>query len=451
MPKAKSAYLCQSCGHSSPKWLGQCPDCGEWNTLVEEVVRASVGGKAVERIAIQAPDILSVQSLDARREPTGIPALDAVLGGGLVPGSVVLVGGEPGIGKSTLLTQVAAAMAHEGEVVLYISGEESPSQVRMRAERIGALSENFRLATSTDLEEALGILRGTEPRVAIVDSIQTMSSSELEGGAGGVSQVRHCASVLHAFAKEAGIAMFVVGHVTKDGSLAGPKVLEHLVDCVLVFEGEGFGRLRTIRAAKNRFGSVDELAVFEMTESGLSEVENPSQLLLAERQAGAPGSCVFAAMEGRRAVLLEVQALVSPNYTQSPRRTVTGLDFNRVLLTLGVLEKRGGVRLAGQDVFVSVVGGLTVREPAADLAVLLAVASAAKGAALPEDLVVFGEVGLTGEIRSVGSVEARLKEAARMGFRRAATSRTGKQDYSQPGVTVGGLRNIADALSLVSE
>jgi DNA repair protein RadA/Sms len=364
----------------------------------------------------------------------------------MVPGSITLLGGEPGIGKSTLLTEVAGKLKG---TALYLSGEESPSQVKLRADRLGATRDGFLLAGTTSLEECLGAIREHSPELVIVDSIQTLASDQIDSPAGSVSQVRGCAAILQSAIKGSNSALVLVGHVTKEGSIAGPKVLEHLVDTVITFEGDGFGKLRTLRCAKNRFGSISEISVFTMEEAGLIEVENPSAALLAERQADAAGTAVFPAIEGSRAILLEVQALVAPNYTNSPRRTVSGIDFNRAMLVLGVMEKRCGLRLSGSDVFINVVGGLQVREPGVDLAIFLAVASSLKDAPVPADLVAFGEIGLTGEIRSVADSERRLAEAARMGFKRAAVSKHIKSSQSVSGIKAGGLRDVRDALGLL--
>lgn len=450
MAKLRTRFQCQACGATSPKWTGQCADCGAWNSLVEEAEPARAAVQAAV-IGKEAPSVSEAVFLNGTRVHVGISPLDEILGGGVVPGSLVLVGGDPGIGKSTLLTQAAGTLAKAGKRVLYLSGEESAGQVRLRAERLHAVHDEFKLVCCAELSEALGYLEGTQPEIAIVDSIQTLQSSDLGSAAGGVAQIRHCASVLQQYAKSSGVAIFLVGHVTKEGSLAGPKILEHLVDTVLYFEGDGFGRLRTLRAAKNRFGSVDEIAVFEMTENGLEEVENPSAAMLAERQSEAAGSVVFPIIEGSRSLLVEIQALVAPNYNSNPRRTVTGLDYNRVLQILGVMEKRCGYRLGGHDIFVSVVGGLTIREPAVDLAVFLAIASSFKEIALPSDIVVFGEIGLTGDIRSVAGAEIRLKEAARQGFARAATSSNLKKSSADFGIKVGAFRNVQDLETLLQK
>lgn len=450
MAKVKTRFQCQECGSNFPKWTGQCGDCGSWNSLVEEVE----SGHALVHASVtvrEAPSVSDAEFVNANRIQSGLHPLDEIMGGGIVAGSLILVGGEPGVGKSTLLTQAAGTLAKSGKTVLYLSGEESAGQVRLRAERLGAIEDGFRLVCCAELGEALGYLEGTKPDVAIIDSIQTLQSAELGSAAGGVGQIRHCASSLQQYAKSKGVAIFLVGHVTKEGSLAGPKVLEHLVDTVLYFEGDGFGRLRTLRAAKNRFGSVDEIAVFEMTQCGLEEVENPSAAMLAERQPEAAGSAVFPTIEGSRSLLVEVQALVAPNYNNNPRRTVTGLDYNRVLQILGVMEKRCGYRLGGHDIFVSVVGGLSIREPAIDLAVFLAIASSYKDVALPPDIVAFGEIGLTGDIRSVAGADVRLKEAARQGFTRAATSSNLKKISTVSGIKIGAFRNVQDLESLLGK
>lgn len=444
MAKARTVFACSQCGAQTPKWMGQCLECGTWGSLSEEVpVRLAEATAARSATAIP---ISQVDSLQVQRRPTGVPGFDRVLGGGLVPGSLVLLGGEPGIGKSTLLTDVAGRFSGKA---LYLSGEESPSQVKLRSDRLRSTRDGFLIAGTTSLEECLGAIRGHDPDLVIVDSIQTLASEQIDSAAGSVSQVRGCAAMLQAEIKGSQGALVLVGHVTKEGSIAGPKVLEHLVDTVVTFEGDGFGKLRNLRCGKNRFGSISEIAVFTMEETGLVEVENPSAALLAERQEDAAGTAVFPAIEGSRAILLEMQALVAPNYTNSPRRTVSGLDFNRALLVLGVMEKRCGLRLAGCDVFINVIGGLQVREPGADLALFLAVASSMKDVPVPADLVAFGEIGLTGEIRSVSESERRLAEAARMGFKRAAVSRHVKSSQNVSGIKAGGLRDVRDALALL--
>ncbi|MEO7453373.1 MAG: DNA repair protein RadA [Fimbriimonadales bacterium] len=444
MPKVRTVFACTQCGAQAPKWLGQCPECGTWGSLLEETPIRSMVAEPTK--SLKAVPISEVDSLAVSRRGTGVAGFDRVLGGGLVPGSLTLLGGEPGIGKSTLLTEVAGKIPG---TALYLSGEESPSQVKLRADRMGSGHEGFLLAGTTSLEECLGAIREYQPDLVIVDSIQTLSSEAIDSAAGSVSQVRGCAAALQAAIKGSQTALVLVGHVTKEGSIAGPKVLEHLVDTVIAFEGDGFGKLRALRCMKNRFGSVSEIAVFTMEANGLIEVENPSTALLAERQSDAAGSAVFAAIEGSRSILLEVQALVAPNYTNNPRRTVSGVEFNRALLVLGVMEKRCGLRLSGCDVFINVVGGLQIREPGVDLAMFLAVASSLKDVPVPADLVAFGEIGLTGEIRSIADSERRLAEAARMGFKRAAVSKNIKSSQSASGIKAGGLRDVRDALGLL--
>jgi DNA repair protein RadA/Sms len=401
--------------------MGQCPGCAEWNSLVEEALpdararhpRApGPSGGAPRRLA-------DVTGGDAVRRTTGLAELDRVLGGGLVQGSIILLGGDPGIGKSTLALQACGSLARQGVPVLYVAGEESPEQVRLRAERLGLGESGVLILPETNAEVVVEQIEALRPAAVVVDSIQTLHTRALASAPGSVGQVRESAGLLAARCKAAGVACFVIGHVTKEGSLAGPRVLEHLVDTVLYFEGDGAHALRVLRAAKNRFGSTNEVGVFEMGEAGLMEVANPSAAFLAERPVGAPGSAVLATLEGSRPVLVEIQALVSRSALAMPRRTAIGLDPGRVALLLAVLEKRMRLQLYDQDVFMNVAGGLRIDEPAADLAVVAAVASSARGQALREEVVVWGEVGLTGEVRSVARAEARLREAARQGFSRA--------------------------------
>jgi DNA repair protein RadA/Sms len=416
----RSTFVCQQCGHAAPRWLGQCPGCEAWNTLVEETVpdvpsRAGRGrapsGAAPRPLAAVAPG-------DSMRRSTGLGELDRVLGGGLVQGSVVLIGGDPGIGKSTLALQACGALARQRLPVLYVAGEESPEQVRLRADRLGMVDAGVMIVPETAAEAVVDLIETSRPAAVVVDSIQTLHTAALGSAPGSVGQVRESAGLLVARCKASGVACFLIGHVTKEGTLAGPRVLEHLVDTVLYFEGDGAHALRVLRAVKNRFGSTNEVAVFEMAEGGLVEVPNPSAAFLAERPQDAPGSAVLATLEGSRPVLVEIQALVSRSGLAMPRRATIGLDPARVALLLAVLEKRMRMPLHDQDVFLNVAGGLRVDEPAADLAVVAAVASSARGKALPADVVVWGEVGLTGEVRSVARAESRLREAGRQGFRR---------------------------------
>lgn len=419
MAKPKRRYVCNACGGVQLRWTGQCEACGAWNTLEEELAagsapRRSAGGAGLALVPLDA-DIAMPPRL-----PTGIAELDRVLGGGLVRGSAVLVGGDPGIGKSTLMLQAAAAIASGGGRVVYLSGEESVEQVQLRARRLGLAGVPLALACETDLAIVLDALDGPRaPALLVVDSIQTVSVPEIEAAPGTVSQIRAAADRLVRFAKRRGTVLVLVGHVTKDGQIAGPRVLEHMVDTVLYFEGERGLQFRLLRAVKNRFGPANELGIFEMRESGLVPVANPSELFLGDRAARVPGACVFAGIEGTRPVLVEIQALVAPSLLATPRRTVVGWDAGRLATILAVLETRCGLVTAGRDVYLNVAGGLEVREPAADLAVAAAVVSSLAGRPLPEGTVAFGEVGLAGEVRAVGRVDLRLREAAKLGFRRA--------------------------------
>ena len=406
-------FACQTCGASSPKWLGRCPECGEWNSYVEELA----GQRAAPSSGTALPAaIVRAEGEAAARVPTGLPGLDRVLGGGLVPGSVVLLVGEPGIGKSTFLLQAARALASASGDVLYATAEESASQVRMRGGRLRIREETLLLAAETDIGRVIAAAEVRPPALLIVDSIQAVREPALSSAAGTVTQVRECASVLQRFAKNRDVPVVLIGHVTKDGSLAGPKSLEHLVDTVLTLEGERTSLRRVLRATKNRFGPVEELALYDMTGEGLSEIPNPSAALLAERRAGLPGSAVTATREGSRCVLVEIQALVGPAAAGSPRRVAIGFDPGRLALLLAVLEATG-LPLASREVFVSCAGGLSTAEPAADLAAVAALVSSARGRAIPADAACFGEIGLLGEVRRVPAAGSRLKEAASMGFR----------------------------------
>jgi len=420
MAAQRTVYACQSCGYQSTKWLGRCPECGTWSSFVEEVREtAARAGKPGDR-AGSAPVALSeIDQEQVLRTPSGIPALDRVLGGGVVAGGTVLLAGEPGIGKSTLLLQLADRLATLGRKVLYASAEESPRQLRLRAERLGCASSAVLVVGETRLEAVLDAARAGEPAALLVDSIQAIASDELESPPGSIGQVRHCANRLVDFAKRSESTLFLVGHVTKEGTIAGPKSLEHLVDTVLNFEGERESDYRILRAAKNRFGPTGEIVMFEMRESGLEPVSDPSQVLLARRRRGAPGSAVLPTLSGARPLLVETQALVNPTNFPSPRRMSVGLDPNRVILLVAVLERFARLGLADRDVFLNVVGGLALREPAADLAVAAALISAYRGVALPPDAVFFGEIGLLGEVRPVSQAEARLREAAAHGFKQA--------------------------------
>ena len=420
--KAVTVFGCTACGAQAPRWLGRCPECGAWNTLVEERTAAAPIGKARSGCTPSAVPLAGVEASDLPRIPTGMPDVDRVLGGGLVPGSVVLLGGEPGIGKSTLLLQVAARLSVRLGPVLYVTAEESARQVRMRADRLGiggSPAAGIFLLPETELGRILDVVLAGKFGAVVVDSIQAIASDEAAGVPGSVGQVRACAGRLLSFAKTTGTPVFLIGHVTKDGTLAGPKALEHLVDAVLSFEGERFHSQRVVRALKNRFGPVHELGVFEMTGSGLTEVTNPSALYLGSGAGTRPGSAVLAGVEGTRPLLLEIQALTVEVKYGTPRRTAIGFDGTRLALLLAVLERHGGLNLSSHDVFLNVAGGAESAEPAADLAVSAAVAGSLRGRALPPATVVFGEVGLLGEIRPVSDVALRLKEAVFLGFKGA--------------------------------
>jgi DNA repair protein RadA/Sms len=421
MPRAATVFACSACGHESPKWHGRCPGCGEWNTIVEETrARVGAGGGAGARArprALRPVPLGRVEAPHVERMRTGIGELDRVLGGGLVPGSLVLIGGAPGIGKSTLTTGALGNLEAAGRGSLYVSGEESAAQVKLRAERLGPAALGVPIVAETDLETVLATIESERPEVCVVDSVQVLHDPALSGSPGSVGQVREVAGRLMRLAKEGGVAVILVGHVTKEGAIAGPRVLEHLVDCVLSFEGERERTYRTLRALKNRFGSTNEVGVFEMREHGLIEVEDASARFVSEATR-APGSVVLCAMEGSRPLLVEVQALVAPSELQPPRRVANGVDRNRLALVLAVLARHGGIGLGGSDVFVSVAGGVRVEEPGADLAIALALASAARGVDLGGEvpLAAFGELGLTGELRHAAHPERRLAEAAKFGL-----------------------------------
>jgi DNA repair protein RadA/Sms len=444
-PRPKSAFVCQQCGFQSPKWVGRCPSCDGWNTLVEERVVAPPkrGG---ERRPPRTPIALGDVPADAeQRLITGMGEFDRVLGGGIVRGSCVLLGGDPGIGKSSLLMQASAALATKGPV-LYVSGEESAAQVKLRARRFGIAGDGILLLAETDLGSVIEAVRRVRPVFAVVDSIQTMSSDAIASAAGGVSQLRECAARLLEVAKGEDIPIFLVGHVTKEGAVAGPRVLEHIVDAVLYLEGERFHAFRILRATKNRFGSTDEVGVFEMGEHGLREVANPSEVFLEERTGGVAGSVVVPTVEGTRPLLVEVQALVTPTSFGLPRRTVNGTDPQRLLLLLAVLAKRAGLNSGSHDVYVNLVGGLRIREPAADLALAVAVASALRDRAADARTVFVGEVGLGGEVRRVQRIAARLKEAERLGFERAIVPAASLSDLNGAGLEVSGVASVREAL-----
>ncbi len=421
--KAKSVYVCSECGAQSPKWMGKCTHCGSWNTMVEEIIqpatpksRASV--MSAPSVSDSVPkQIGEIDSTDEARTSTGLSELDRVLGGGLVKGSLVLVGGDPGIGKSTLLLQICEFLG-KSKKILYVSGEESQRQIKLRADRLGITTENLKVYSETNMGYIVNCVFRENPDILIVDSVQTMYNPEIQSTPGNVAQIRDTAAVLMKIAKENSISVFLVGHVTKEGSLAGPKILEHIVDCVLYFEGERHQSYRILRAVKNRFGSTNEIGIFEMNGNGLEEVPNPSMALLAGRPDNAPGSCIICTMEGTRPVLAEIQALVSPSSFGNPRRMTSGPDLSRALMLMAVLEKRGGLRISTYDAYVNIVGGLRISEPAADLGIILALASSFNNAAIDSETVAIGEVGLTGELRACSFPEARIAECEKLGFKR---------------------------------
>lgn len=432
MAKSKSQFVCQSCGSTAPRWSGKCDGCGEWNTLVEENPSSGIGANPGKQMRKGTPvQLVSLagESEEAPRIPSGIAELDRVTGGGFVKGSALLVGGDPGIGKSTLLMQASAALANQGHRVVYVSGEEAVAQIRMRAQRLNAIEPNVGLAAETSVENILATLDGDQPpALLIIDSIQTLWTDLADSAPGTVTQVRNSAQAMIRYAKKNGTCVVLVGHVTKDGQIAGPRVVEHMVDAVLYFEGEGGHHFRILRTVKNRFGPTDEIGVFEMSDKGLREVTNPSELFLGERNETSPGAAVFAGMEGTRPVLVEIQALVAPSSLGTPRRAVVGWDSSRLSMVLAVLEAHCGVRLGDHDVYLNVAGGYRIVEPAADLAVAAALVSSLCGVALPADSVYFGEVSLSGSTRPVAHTGQRLKEAAKLGFNKASAPLANEDD-----------------------
>jgi DNA repair protein RadA/Sms len=420
MAKPKIIYSCQSCGYQSPKWMGKCPDCNQWNTFAEERYEKATHPRGELSLGTRE-DPASIHEIDTSEEGrvlSGIGEFDRVLGGGLVAGSVILIGGDPGIGKSTLLLQAFAAVSRKGLTCLYVSGEESQRQIKMRAERLGIAAPNLLILSETALERIIEQVKKIKPGLLVIDSIQTIFTSTIPSAPGSIAQVRESSGSIIVLAKKTGLTTFLIGHVTKDGAIAGPRVLEHMVDTVLYFEGERGHSFRILRAVKNRFGSTNEIGVFEMKEAGLKEVTNPSEIFLMERPLEVPGSAVVCSMEGTRPILVELQALVSRSFLAVPRRTTIGVDHNRVALLIAVLEKKMGAKLFNQDVFVNVAGGVQVDEPAVDLGIVAAVASSHKEKTIDPRTVFFGEVGLAGEIRGISQVEARVKEAGKLGFER---------------------------------
>ena len=451
MAKGKNnVFFCQECGYESSKWVGQCPACKAWNTMVEEIVdkKSSVTHRQITEV--QVAKLNDVQSSSEKRMDTHIEELNRVLGGGIVPGSLVLVGGDPGIGKSTLLLQTCKSLSDQKIAVLYISGEESLQQIKMRADRIGIFSDEMTLLCETNLDLIQGVIEERKPQVFVIDSIQTMFRENVNSAPGSVSQVREATSVLMRLAKERGIAIFVVGHVTKEGTVAGPRVLEHMVDTVLYFEGDRYASYRILRAVKNRFGSTNEIGVFEMCQSGLREVPNPSEYMLDGKPKNASGSIVVCTMEGTRPLLVEIQALVCHSAFGMPRRTAAGVDYNRVNLLMAVLEKNVGVRLADQDAYINIAGGMKVSEPATDLGLVLAIISSFRNRPIAEDMICFGEVGLSGEVRSVNMVEQRIVEAHKLGFKQCILPKVCMKNIQKPdGMLLKGVENVREALEIL--
>ena len=450
MAKAKTVFYCTNCGNETPRWQGKCPACGAWNTIEEHIEKPSAGSVKTKAAPVgqsKRPQRLQeISSEGETRFSTGMGELDRVLGGGAVAGSLVLVSGAPGIGKSTLLLQICNSLCADRSV-LYVSGEESERQLKLRAERLGVAPESLYVLSETRLSDILEAAAETQPDILIVDSIQTLYNEENDSSPGSVSQVKDCTMSMMQLSKSNGITVFVVGHINKDGNIAGPKVLEHMVDCVLYFEGDPNSSYRLLRAAKNRFGSTNEIGVFEMQDSGLTEVPNPSQMLLEGRPEGASGTCVSCVMEGTRPVLAEVQALVAKTMLNVPRRVSDGFDFNRAVLMLAVMEKRAGMKMSMFDAYVNVIGGLRLDEPGADLPVVLALASSYRDQCIPDDLVAVGEVGMTGEIRSVSHMNQRLAEISRLGFKKCMIPRGGSEKLDIPeGLTVYRVKNIREAI-----
>ena len=451
MAKTKTVFYCTNCGNETPKWMGRCPSCGAYNTMEEHVEKPVAAGKAKSApvgMSRKPQRIREITSDGEIRFSTGMGELDRVLGGGAVAGSLVLVGGAPGIGKSTLLLQICSSLC-VGRRVLYVSGEESERQLKLRAQRLGVEPEGLYILSETQMTDILEAVNELQPDVLIADSIQTLYTDTNDSLPGSISQVKECTMILMNLAKAQGITVFVVGHINKDGNIAGPKVLEHMVDCVLYFEGDPNSSYRLLRAAKNRFGSTNEIGVFEMGDHGLIEVPNPSQMLLDGRPSGESGTCVACVMEGTRPVLAEVQALVAKTSFNVPRRTADGFDFNRAALLLAVAEKRGGMKLSLFDAYINVIGGLRLDEPGADLPVILAVASSYRDRPIADELVAMGEVGLTGEIRSVSHMNQRLSEIARLGFKTCILPKSGSEKLDVPaGLTVYRVRNIREAIEV---
>ncbi|MCR4901868.1 MAG: DNA repair protein RadA [Butyrivibrio sp.] len=456
--KIKTVYFCQNCGYESAKWMGQCPGCRQWNTFVEETVKKTTGNKASSAVTTASRDVqpmsLSAVSTDEEdRYDTRIGELNRVLGGGLVKGSLTLVGGDPGIGKSTLMLQVSRNLSRDGQKMLYISGEESLRQIKLRANRLGDFTDDLKFLCETNLDTIEGVIDRTKPEIVVIDSIQTMFSEEVSAAPGSVSQVREATGVLLKIAKSMNIAVFIIGHVTKEGTVAGPRVLEHMVDTVLYFEGDRHASYRVLRAIKNRFGSTDEIGVFEMREEGLVEVVNPSEFMLEGRPENASGNVVTCSVEGTRPILIEVQALVCRSNFGFPRRQATGTDFNRVNLLMAVLEKRLGLQMGDCDAYVNLAGGMKLAEPALDLGICMAVISSFRNRPVESDVIAFGEVGLSGEVRAVNMTETRLQEAGKLGFKTCILPAVsaGKLKKKYEGMNIIGVKSVQDVMDYMAQ
>ena len=450
MAKVSNVFVCNECGYETPKWLGKCPACNSWNTFFEQKIVKEKGKSSEVKTKSATPTTLnSIEGKEETRLSTGVGELDRVLGGGIVKGSLILLGGEPGIGKSTLILQICDKMKGEGKV-LYVSGEESAEQIKIRADRLGIKNEDILFLGETDIDVISQAITEINPKLVIIDSIQTMYSDEISAAAGTVSQVREITARIMQICKKQNITTVIIGHVTKDGTIAGPRVLEHMVDTVLYLEGERYFSYRILRGVKNRFGSTNEVGMFEMQGSGMEEITNPSSILISEREDNPPGSVIVATMEGTRPLLIEIQALTSQTIFGMPRRTANGIDYNRLTVLMAVLEKRAGMNLASQDVYLNVVSGIKIGEPAVDLGMILAVASSFKGISIPKDLVAIGEVGLTGEVRSVNMIEKRLKEAEKLGFKKCIIPENNKkllkENYK---LDIIGVKNVEEALKII--
>ncbi len=451
MKKAqKTVFCCQACGYKTPKWMGKCPDCGQWHSFIEEIQAAKPGQRPRKGLSSIQPTPVPIDSIEFEQDDrilTGIKEFDRVLGGGLVPGTLVLIGGDPGIGKSTVMLQALYGLAQKGLKALYVSGEESIQQIRIRSQRLSTISSKLLVVSEIDVESILMMAESTQPEVMVIDSIQTMFNSDLTSAPGSVTQVRESTVQLMIMAKRTGISIFLVGHVTKDGAIAGPRLLEHMVDTVLYFEGDRNHVFRILRTVKNRFGSTNEIGVFEMNENGLNEVANPSALFLAERHESAPGSIVTASMEGTRPILVELQALASSTSFGTPRRTILGIDHNRVALLAAVMEKKLGMHLMGHDIFINVAGGVKIDEPAVDLGIVSAIASSFLDRPIQTDTMVLGEVGLTGEVRAISHVETRVAEGKKMGFNRCLVPQSNLKRMGKiKGIKLVGVKTVEQAV-----